>query len=205
MLKEVGIDVQWNLYDGTTWASKRNSKDFDLTCYWVNYAPDPATYDRYFQSKGANNYMGYNNSRVDELLAKAVQTPVWEERLKYYYEVQEILVKDIPWVPVVNEMYFLFKRKGWHGLPSDLPPDGGMGRMMTWMGGQYCVWHDSGSDKAPAIHYPWKVQEVTVTKAVTQTVQTGMSAELQGVAVVAALIVGFAAGYFLRKSKKPTQ
>lgn len=204
-LREVGIDVEWLHYDGATWASKRNSGDFDMTAYWVNYAPDPHYNYRFFHTDGGSNYNEYSNPEVDALIEAGKLNPVWEERLAIYYEVQEILVQDIPWIPVVNEMYFFFKQDNWHGLPGDTPPDGGMGRMMTWMGGTQNVWNDEGSLEAPEVHTPWEVETVIEyvdrIEYVDVEKPTGITWTVLGAAVVASLVIAFAAGYFITKQK----
>lgn len=60
------------------------------------FDPDDHTYKVFGTGKGAN-YSAYSNEKVDQLLQKARETDVEEERKEYYDAFQEELSKDLPY------------------------------------------------------------------------------------------------------------
>ena len=57
---------------------------------------------------GGNNYAGYANPKVDELIERARKSADNSERLALYREVNEILKEDVPLIPIYTEMTSLF-------------------------------------------------------------------------------------------------
>jgi peptide/nickel transport system substrate-binding protein len=71
----------------------------------------------------AQNIAYYQNPEVDELLNQAVSTTEESERRELYYEAQEIINSDAPWVPIAYaEPPLGFKNRVEGYLPS---PTGG--------------------------------------------------------------------------------
>jgi peptide/nickel transport system substrate-binding protein len=201
-LREIGIDVQWDQYDYSTWLAKLNEPDYDMSIYWVNYAFDPNIYARYFTTGGDGNYMGYYNEEVDQLCADAVIPGTLEERLPYYYEVQAHLVEDIPWVPIINTQYFLMYHDDWHGLPGH-PPDGSFGKMVTWMSGAWCAWNEAGSLEPRPIHVPWEEEPGPTPEVIIEYVDvpgptTGITLPVLGIAAIVCLVIGFFASRYIK-------
>ncbi|MFF0307192.1 ABC transporter substrate-binding protein [Streptosporangium sp. NPDC004379] len=50
--------------------------------------------------KTGSNYAGWSNKQFDELLAKGDAAATQEEGLKYYQQADDILIKDLPYIPV---------------------------------------------------------------------------------------------------------
>jgi peptide/nickel transport system substrate-binding protein len=63
--------------------------------------PDSSTI---FKTKGTQNHLNYSNPKVDELLAKGLNTTNFEERKKVYYELHQVLHDDLPYI-------FLYQRQ----------------------------------------------------------------------------------------------
>ncbi len=63
---------------------------------------DPDDYMWPFLASSASAGMGsfYKNKEVDKLLLEARKTESRKERTKIYYKVQEIMVKDVPYIPL---------------------------------------------------------------------------------------------------------
>ncbi|MFG3441854.1 ABC transporter substrate-binding protein [Nonomuraea sp. NPDC047897] len=59
--------------------------------------------------KTGSNYAGYTNPEFDETVAKGDQAPTAEEGLKLYQQADDILIKDLPYVPV----YFYRNNSGY--------------------------------------------------------------------------------------------
>jgi peptide/nickel transport system substrate-binding protein len=79
-------------------------RDFDLFILgWAgNVDPDYATYGL-FKTDASNNYVGYSNPRVDELLDLGRLTPPGTpESIAIYQEVQNLLMADVPFAFINN-------------------------------------------------------------------------------------------------------
>ena len=91
-LKQIGVDVRVTVKSDIDW---ENQAAF-LIGWGSPFDPDDHTY-KVFSTNGGANYNSYSNEKIDELLTKARQTDVYEERLEYYKEFQEEMTKDLPY------------------------------------------------------------------------------------------------------------
>lgn len=91
-LKAIGADVKVVVNSKIDW----ENQDSFLIGWGSPFDPDDHTY-KVFSSNGGANYSAYSNKKIDELLTKARETDVYEERLKYYKEFQEEMTKDLPY------------------------------------------------------------------------------------------------------------
>jgi len=104
-LAKVGIAVELKLLDRSSMIDASYIRwDFDLQVHGLGTGPDPAiAVARTYVSSNikpipfANN-SGYSNKEVDELFALAERAPTVKKRAEYYHKVQEILVKDLPYL-----------------------------------------------------------------------------------------------------------
>ena len=69
--------------------------DFDVLMHFSTLQPDPDLINYYGTDRG-NNYFGYSNPEVDELLARGRATTDQDERAEVYGRFQEILADDLP-------------------------------------------------------------------------------------------------------------
>ncbi|PPK48159.1 ABC transporter substrate-binding protein [Clostridium algidicarnis] len=90
--KEIGVDMKVAVLPKIDW----ENQDAFLIGWGSPFDPDDHTYKVFGTDKG-NNYNSYSNAKVDELLIKARETDVKDERLKYYKEFQMELTKDMPY------------------------------------------------------------------------------------------------------------
>lgn len=104
-LKDVGINVNQQNYDFATWVSMAREGEYDLGLIGTDHRVDP---DRSSSvgSGAANNYMGYENETVDELLEEGIAAVTFEERYPIYQELQEVLHEDVPLVPLYSDNQF---------------------------------------------------------------------------------------------------
>ena len=130
-LREVGIDARWDQYDQGTWFSKMQESDFDISCYFTRYGPDPDAYAEHFGADGPRNFMGYENPELDRLAAEARQALTFEERKAAYDRIQEMLVADLPYINLFNESKLSLIRSGWSGFA--VQPSG-YDASMSWFG-----------------------------------------------------------------------
>jgi peptide/nickel transport system substrate-binding protein len=77
--------------------------DFGVTLQTYTTSGDPAlgiarafVTESIKQGVNFNNVSRYSNPEVDELFAKGRDAPTQEERARYYFQVQEILARDLP-------------------------------------------------------------------------------------------------------------
>jgi peptide/nickel transport system substrate-binding protein len=123
-LKDIGIkvDLEW-----TTPEQRREKTheggEFDMfQNYWTT-GPDPViSMDRWYTTaewgKYWRNICRYNNSEVDNLAALAAQEPDWDQRAEYYYEIQEILARDLPVLALYDPKSISATDKNFIGLPA---------------------------------------------------------------------------------------
>ncbi|MDQ8702323.1 ABC transporter substrate-binding protein [Streptomyces sp. LHD-70] len=68
---------------------------------WVLDYPVNSNFMRdLYGSKAAGNTSGYSNKEFDELAAKADKAPTLDETVKLYQEAEQLLVKDMPAIPL---------------------------------------------------------------------------------------------------------
>lgn len=80
---------------------------------WAIDYPSAENYLTPIFSTGAaatgSNYGGYSNKKFDELLAKGDQAPTVEEGLTFYQQADDILLEELPYIPV----YFYRNNSGY--------------------------------------------------------------------------------------------
>jgi ABC-type transport system substrate-binding protein len=129
-LREVGIDVTLETREWGTYLEATGRGEHDMALLgWTGDNGDPDNFLNVLLSsknateEEAQNIAYYQNPEVDELLNQAVSTTEESERRELYYEAQEIINSDAPWVPIAYaEPPLGFKNRVEGYLPS---PTGG--------------------------------------------------------------------------------
>jgi len=106
-LEKVGVSAKLVTYDWATYLTKTGSGEHP-TCLlgWTGDNGDPDNFlNVLLNSAGATpqnalNVAYYKNPNVDNLLEQAQTTVDENEREKAYYQAQEIMHEDAPWVPI---------------------------------------------------------------------------------------------------------
>jgi peptide/nickel transport system substrate-binding protein len=106
-LKEVGINAKLVTYEWGTYLQRTGKGDHDMALLgWTGDNGDPDNFLNVLLSSktatetSALNIAYYKNPEVDKILDQA-QTSIDEnERQKLYFQAQEMLVDDAPWVPI---------------------------------------------------------------------------------------------------------
>lgn len=99
--KSLGINVglynqEWKVYLNNT-----TSKNYQIgRAGWIGDYPDPNTFLDMFVTDGGNNNTGWSNKKYDDLIAKAGSTTDNAKRYKYFKEAEEILMKELPIMPI---------------------------------------------------------------------------------------------------------
>jgi len=103
-LKEIGIKVNIEMLEVGTAIEKAQKGDFDmfLVGYGWPYADGFLKLLAHSSAKGVSNIAFYENPKFDELLAKAESTTSFDEYKKYIKEAQDVLLEDLPVVPLTT-------------------------------------------------------------------------------------------------------
>lgn len=110
-LRRVGVDVKLNRLDRSVML-KKVFEEYDYDMWWgpltTNGHPALGVARLYMTSAingGAfQNFTRYRNARVDELFALAVSSTNEQEVVKAYHEIQEIILKELPSIPVADRV-----------------------------------------------------------------------------------------------------
>jgi peptide/nickel transport system substrate-binding protein len=140
MLKEVGAEAKVQFLDWATVFKEIRGGTLSrhlVTLGWVTTNAD-ADYSLFtlFHSKqlppGGWNTMRYANPRVDTLLEQARRSMNQSEREKLYGEVQDILAKEMVWIPVYNTKEIVVTRSFVKGFQVH-PVEYNLGLWKTWL------------------------------------------------------------------------
>ncbi len=130
-LRQVGINARLEPFDQATWFRRMQEGNFDISCYFTRYGPDPDAYREHFGTGGQRNFMGYSNPEFDALGAEAVQLTDPAERQKRYSKMQAMLVRDMPYINLFNEQKTSLTKAGWTGWSAQ---ESGYDKSVTWFG-----------------------------------------------------------------------
>jgi peptide/nickel transport system substrate-binding protein len=123
MLKDIGIEATIAPTDNPTFQSKLRARDYDMAVcpLYTNRPFDPdLSIRQQWPTKGAVNFMGYSNPKLDELiLAQQDAYPNLEKRLPIFKQILAILEDDVPSIPLYIMTNYFIKQpwvKGWDDM-----------------------------------------------------------------------------------------
>lgn len=99
-LKPLGINVIIDEVDAAGLTSRSNTGDFEVLMYSITFTPAGSDVNRIFYPGSSTNNANYNSARVTELLDLASAEQDDTKRKAYYQEVQEIVHKEAPYIPL---------------------------------------------------------------------------------------------------------
>ena len=104
-LKEVGIDMKFDVFDPATVAQKFfTDKEYDMACASWSGRPDPSqTANSLFSSSSFYNAGAYAAPGMDEALAAAASAQTQDERAAAFSEVSSLNQEYMMWVPFLSE------------------------------------------------------------------------------------------------------
>lgn len=123
-LGTVGIDLELVPMDNPTFFEATYiNHDFDMAMWTSGSGPDPSVrLDRTYRSTGYLtpasyvNPMGYNNTEVDALFDAAAVSLDPMERQQMFWQIQEILVDDLPIINALEKPSYTVYRTTYEGL-----------------------------------------------------------------------------------------
>ena len=96
MLAEVGVEMLLEEAPVSAILEAMPSGEMEASLFnWTYGAVDPDPADT-LRTGGSTNFNNFSNARVDELIEAGLQTVVPEERQAIYYELQQIVVEEVP-------------------------------------------------------------------------------------------------------------
>ena len=102
-LGEVGIDVEIETLDFATWLARQSEGDFDAFYLgWLGNLDPAAYYQEQHQTDGPNNYQGYSNPQVDQLLQQGATETDQDARKQVYDQAAQIIVDDVSYLYLYN-------------------------------------------------------------------------------------------------------
>jgi ABC-type transport system substrate-binding protein len=103
-----------------------------LSLDWIADYPDPEDFLRtLFYSTSTENYIGYDNPRVDKLLDQAGAESDPGKRRALYQEAQQMIIDDAVVIPVYDDVEFELIKPYVHGL--EVTPIGLLGLETVWI------------------------------------------------------------------------
>jgi peptide/nickel transport system substrate-binding protein len=119
MLKQVGINVQIQQNETTTFVADIQKGNFQMYSFSRNGVQDPDFYYVIFHSKNVppegQNRGFYSNPRVDELLMQGRSTFDRAKRREAYVELQKIVADDLPYLSLYHQINVTVMRKNIDG------------------------------------------------------------------------------------------
>jgi peptide/nickel transport system substrate-binding protein len=102
-LEPIGIDVEIETLDFATWLDRQGQGDFDAFYLgWLGNLDPAAYYQEQHQTDGPNNYQGYSNPQVDQLLAQGAGETDEEARKQAYDQAAQLIVDDVSYLYLYN-------------------------------------------------------------------------------------------------------
>lgn len=125
-LRAVGIDCRLEQYENTVYSQLVRDLEFEMSFSGgTSTAPDPNQISSFYLTSqigkgeyGKSNRASYSNSRVDELFAQGALETDPEKRRDIYYEIQEIIVEDLPIFHIGELAYPHVFRSTFVGIPA---------------------------------------------------------------------------------------
>jgi peptide/nickel transport system substrate-binding protein len=113
-LRKIGVDWRLQAWDSTIAPSKMAEQDYEIWSVTVPYLSAGDLMNIYFDSRNVPtpNRMNWKDADTDQWLAKARTALTPEERAAYYGMVQERVMAEHLWMPVLNiNLYQVTNRK----------------------------------------------------------------------------------------------
>ena len=103
---ELGIDITLQNQEWKVYLDRERTQDYQVSRgAWIGDYLDPSTFLEMFVTDGGNNKTGWGNERYDELMSMASRTGDQDLRFTYFQEADQILVDEVPIIPIYYYSY----------------------------------------------------------------------------------------------------
>jgi peptide/nickel transport system substrate-binding protein len=100
-LKQVNIEAELRFEENAVYLENYFASNFDMSVTGTSAYVDPNdVVQNNFQSTSTTNASQYNNPEMDELIMAGMTETDQAKRQEIYVEIQELLKKDLPWIPL---------------------------------------------------------------------------------------------------------
>jgi peptide/nickel transport system substrate-binding protein len=107
-LRKAGIDIRIDNAPSATFFGRVADGNFDIANYALRGSPFAASnVDSTYRTGGGYNDAGYSNPEVDGLMTMALREPDFDKRTALLNQVDELLWKDLPNLPLYQKPTFL--------------------------------------------------------------------------------------------------
>ncbi len=118
---DVGLmNVDWKVYLDNT----KKGDYFVSRLGWIGDYPDPNVFLDMWVTGSGNNQTGYSSRRYDDLVLQS-QRVQGEKRFEYFQQLEQLIVDDVPIIPVYHYVHVRLLSpdvKGWYGNLLDHHP-----------------------------------------------------------------------------------
>lgn len=117
-LRAVGIRVRPEPMERQVLVQKvRKKRDFDMYVHIYTTAGDPAVgVERLYRCNGTENVTAYCNKRIEQLWDAGITATTNKERAKAYFELQEIIARELPAIPLAEPISISIASDQFRGL-----------------------------------------------------------------------------------------
>ncbi len=116
-LKKVGVECDVEIVDWSTWLEDvYTGRNYDLTVVGHTGRLDPITLLARYSSTSSENYFGYENPEVDELIASYRTELDADKRHEIVAEIQRTLAEDVPALYIQTPEMVYFSTSKLHGF-----------------------------------------------------------------------------------------
>lgn len=116
-LNQMGINSELDAVENATYLERYFSGDFDIAVMGAGGYRDPNDFlAQSWSTDGSTNAAGYSNPEMDELLLAAVAETDQEKRRELYLQIQEIGIRDLPWMMLYTSATYTSMRKKVQGF-----------------------------------------------------------------------------------------
>lgn len=99
--QNLGIDVGLTNQEWKVYLDSQDELNYDIArAGWIADYDDPNTFMDMWVTGGGNNDTGYSNPEYDQLLDQSLRAGSEEERMAAYQKLDEILMRDVPVIPI---------------------------------------------------------------------------------------------------------
>lgn len=99
--EELGIDINLYNQEWKVYLATRKAREFDIVrAAWIGDYVDPNTFLSLKTSDNGNNHTNWGNDQFDALIKDAAKTLNPEERLELFQRAEDILVEEMPVIPI---------------------------------------------------------------------------------------------------------
>lgn len=101
--RELNIQVSLQNMEWKVFLKHQQVQDYDISrSGWIGDYHDPMTFLEVWACEASNNHSGYCNPEYDAMLAQARGELEHTRRMSYLHEAEEILVQDLPIIPIYH-------------------------------------------------------------------------------------------------------